>query len=82
MTINTLYSLFCSDVKMGFFDKTYDLNFDFFTTIAFVLFTVELFLLSLVNPEYFLGFYFWLDLISTASMITDIGYIWNKITGT
>jgi hypothetical protein len=67
---------------MGFFDKSYDLNFDFFTTIAFILFSVELLLLSLVNPEYLFGFYFWLDLISTVSMITDIGYIWNNITGT
>lgn len=36
---------------------------------------------SLAQKDYFLGFYFWLDLIATVSLITDIGWIYNEIVG-
>jgi len=29
-----------------------------------------------------MGFYFWLDIIATVSLIFDIGWIWDEITGT
>ena len=28
-----------------------------------------------------MGFYFWLDLLSTLSLLPDIGWIWNPIVG-
>jgi hypothetical protein len=37
--------------------------------------------MSLVNEGFFLGFYFWLDFMSTVIMITDISVIWNSLTG-
>jgi len=37
---------------------------------------------SIAREDYFLGFFFWLDLVSTISLITDIGWIWDEITGT
>ena len=43
------------------------------------LFAIELFLSSLVKPDYFPWFYFWLDLMATASMIFDIGWIWDPL---
>ena len=46
------------------------------------LFMIELILASLVKEDYFLGFYFWLDLISTISLIFDIGWFWDTILGT
>ena len=36
---------------------------------------------SFVKEGYFLGFYFWLDLVATASMIFDIGWLWDYING-
>lgn len=52
------------------------------TMIALLLFTFEIISMSLVNAGYFLGFYFWLDVMSTASLITDISVLWNSLTGT
>ena len=44
-------------------------------------FTLEIVMASLVKEDYFLGFYFWLDIISTISLIPDIGWIWDPIIG-
>ena len=44
-------------------------------------FTVEIIIACLVKPGYFLSFFFWLDVISTASMIFDIGWINDAIFG-
>jgi hypothetical protein len=34
-----------------------------------------------VRDDYWLGFYFWLDIISTVSLIFDIGWIMDLIVG-
>ena len=46
-----------------------------------VFFTLELVLASIAKKDYFLGFYFWLDIISTLSLIPDIGWFWDPIIG-
>jgi hypothetical protein len=46
-----------------------------------VLFLAELLLSSISRQTYFLTFFFWLDLVSTISMIPDIGFIWNAMIG-
>lgn len=35
--------------------------------------------MSIAKKEYFLGFFFWLDLISTFSLLLDIGFISDQI---
>ena len=47
-----------------------------------IMFFLELVLSSISVEGYFLGFYFWLDLVATLSLITDIAYIWDPIMGT
>ena len=47
-----------------------------------ILFFIEIVLSSIAKEDYFNSFYFWLDLISTVSLITDIGWIWDEIIGT
>ena len=47
-----------------------------------IFFFIELILSSIAKENYFLGFYFWLDFVASVSLITDIGWIWNKIIGT
>ena len=82
MMLVVIYSLFGNDIKLGFMDKKSDEFFDWMTTIALMLFTFEIIAMSLVNEGFFLGFYFWLDVMSTVSMITDISVLWNSLTGT
>ena len=42
---------------------------------------VELILSSIGKDDYFNSFFFWLDLISTLSLVTDIGPIMDFLTG-
>lgn len=81
MTILTIYALFADDVRISAFTKDADTAFYSLTTICLFFFTLEIVLSSLCKKDYWLGFFFWLDLISTISLITDIGWVWNEITG-
>lgn len=60
----------------------HDVIFYTLTTVSLFFFAVEILLNSIAREGYFLGFFFWLDLISTVSLITDIGWIWDEIVGT
>lgn len=81
MTIVTIYSLFGSDVNALAFSITADTTFWVLSAIAFVLFTIEIIFASLAKDDYWMSFYFWLDLISTISIIMDIGWIVYPMMG-
>lgn len=46
-----------------------------------IFFTLEVILASIAKKDYFIGFYFWLDIIATLSLIPDIGWFWDPIIG-
>ena len=46
------------------------------------LFAIELVLTSIAKPDYFNSFYYWLDVVSTLSLLTDIGWVWDELVGT
>lgn len=75
MTVITLYALFGDDIRILVTGKKGDEVFWIFNILAMVAFMVEIIISSLVKKDYWLGFFFWLDVISTASLILDIGYI-------
>ena len=77
----TLYTLFFDDLRVLLIDKNQDYIFYFITTVCFVLFMVEIIMGSLCRYPYFMTFFFWLDLVSTLSMLPDIGWFWDLITG-
>jgi hypothetical protein len=81
MTLVTIYALFGDDIRMLFFSKQVDNAFYICTIIAMVFFLLEILLASLSKEDYFLGFYFWLDLVATISLIFDIGWFWDAILG-
>ena len=81
MTVVTIYALFFDDIRIIFFMKPTDDIFFGISTAALFFFTLELVIASIAKPqEYFLSFFFWLDLVSTLSLIPDIGWIWDNIT--
>ena len=82
MTIVTIYSLFGDDIRQLGFTKEADNTFYSMTCAALCLFSFEIVLACIVKDDYFMGFYFWLDLISTISLFTDIGWVMNFIMGT
>lgn len=78
MTLITIYALFFDDIRMMAFTKATDDIF-FGITLAFMcMFAIEIILASIgKQKEYACTFIFWLDVISTVSMIPDCGWIWD-----
>lgn len=72
MTVITLFALFGDDIRVASFSKNEDDLFYLLSFIALLLFIIEIVLSSLVFPAFFNSFYFWLDFISTVSIIADI----------
>ncbi|CAD8115536.1 unnamed protein product [Paramecium primaurelia] len=82
MTIVTVYALFGDDVRVLATNKDGDEVFWVITTICMTLFFFEIVLASICKDGYFVGFFFWLDLLSTVSMLLDIGWVSDAIFGT
>ena len=81
MTMTTLYSLFGEDIKIAFFTKKEDNTFNIITIVALALFIIEIILDSLSIEGYFNSFNFWLNIVSTLTLITDITWVWHAIIG-
>jgi Ion transport protein len=81
MSVVTLYSLFGSDINNLAFGVDVDPIFWTMSAIALALFSLEIILACGAKEGYLGNFYFWLDLISTVSLITDIGWIMNAMLG-
>lgn len=81
MTIVTIYALVGEDIKIITTEKPTDFYFMWVTGVAFILFFIEIIVTVIGKEDYLNSFFFWLDLVSTLSLITDIEPIWSKILG-
>jgi hypothetical protein len=72
ITLLTIYSLIGDDIRIIAAQKSDDINFDIFNIILIIIFSIEIILSSFVLENYFLGFFFWLDCISSISLLFDI----------
>ena len=81
MTLVTIYALLGDDLRILWCYKTADPIFLAVTIASMLFFTVEIVLASIGKPDYFNSFFFWLDLLSTASLVTDVEPIMELITG-
>jgi hypothetical protein len=82
MSLVTTYTLFFDDIRSAAFNsKQTDQAFWGVTMGCFILFIAEIVLSSISKRDYFLTFFFWLDVVSTISMVPDIGFIWNPMIG-
>jgi hypothetical protein len=79
MTLVTIYALFFDDIRILFFPKATDDVFFGITLIGMICFAIEIILASFAKEDYILSFFFYLDIVSTLSMIPDCGWIWNAI---
>ena len=82
MTIITLYALFGDDIRVLSTDKYGDPSFWILNIVALVAFTAEIIIASLSKVEYFNGFFFWLDVVSTMSLLLDIGWVTQSLFNT
>ena len=74
MAVITIYALFGDDMRQLVTDKDGDDFFYTLTFIALVAFVIEIILASIAKPNYFRSFFFMLDVVSTVSLIFDIGW--------
>ncbi len=75
LALLSVYALFSDDIRALAFGKGADNTFYALTTGTFAVFLCIVLLESLVRRHYFLGLFFWLDIISTLSLTGDIGWI-------
>lgn len=80
-TIITVWSLFSDDIRQLVANRKTDDGFYVVTLIVFAYFSLEIIVSSFAVPRYFLSFYFWLDIVSTVSMLLDVGWISALIFG-
>ena len=73
MTFLTLYALFGDDIRLLLFPPSADEVFWGLSALTFAAFVFEILIQSWVDPSYIQGFYFWLDVVSTATLVFDIG---------
>ncbi|CAD8196829.1 unnamed protein product [Paramecium pentaurelia] len=81
MTVITIYALFGDDIRVLSTNKDGDAAFWVITAICMGFFLVEIVLASVCKEGYILGFFFWLDLLSTISMLLDIGWVNEAMFG-
>lgn len=81
MSLVTIYTLFFDDIRVIAFPKSADEAAWAVTCACFALFSIEIIFASIAREGYFLSFFFWLDIVSTLSMLPDIGWIWDLMTG-
>ena len=72
MLLITIYALIGDDIRLMAAGKDSDIVFTWFNVLTLTLFSVELTLSCIGVKGYFGSFFFWLDLISTISIILDI----------
>ena len=79
MTVLTLYALFGDDAKLCLADSTADDAFVVAAVVCIVMFGVEIVLQCFAYAWYFRGFYFWVDLASTLSILTEIPAVMAEV---
>jgi class 3 adenylate cyclase len=71
-TLLTIWVLFCDDIRVLATDKPADPIFEAILIISLVVFGLEILLTCIGKDDYFMGFFFTLDVISTASLVLDL----------
>ena len=74
-----IFILIEEELKSIFTNKSSDLPFSIIILLFMILYITELILYSIFIKEYFLNFYFWLDIISIISILSDVHWFYNFI---
>jgi hypothetical protein len=80
VSIFTILALFGDDFRIIATSKGADPLFDVLLILTLLIFAFEITLSVLCKPGYFNSFFFWLDLISTVTLILDLTSVSNAIT--
>jgi len=78
-TALTFYALFGDDFRLAATHKRTDILFDLLTIFCILIFTLEILAFSVGKAEYFMGFFFMLDVVSTITLLMDLTWIGNAL---
>ncbi len=79
MAACTIFALFGDDFRLWFTNKDSDVYIDGALIFTLLAFTTEILVISCVVDEFKYSFFFWLDIVATASIFVDVGILWNGI---
>lgn len=82
MFMITVYALLGEDIRLAVAPLSMDYSFTIMNCISLTTFSLELIMSSIGYRDYLFSMFFWLDLFSTASLITDIQPIMDLILRT
>lgn len=80
-TVLTIWALMGDDLKMLLTEKPADSVFDGLVIVNLVFFTAEVVISSLGKDDYVVSFFFWLDIISTATLLLDLSAVAEGLFG-
>mmetsp|Transcript_28338 Transcript_28338/g.50177 ORF Transcript_28338/g.50177 Transcript_28338/m.50177 type:complete len:1006 (+) Transcript_28338:66-3083(+) len=80
-TLLTIYALMGDDIRLIATEKPADPVFNGITISCIVIFTVEVILSCFGKDDYFGGFFFTLDVISTGTLLFDLTWVNDQIQG-
>eukprot|EP00397_Hematodinium_sp_SG-2012_P036331 GEMP01039208.1.p1 GENE.GEMP01039208.1~~GEMP01039208.1.p1 ORF type:complete len:431 (-),score=61.09 GEMP01039208.1:578-1870(-) len=78
-TLFTLFALFGDDIRIMATTRDADVYFNVLTITAIAIFVVEVVTCSIGKTGYWLGFFFWLDIIATSSLPLDITWVSDEL---
>lgn len=79
MTVLTIFVLFANDIQNAWCRTNVDVPIDIMQCLMFAMFTLEIVLTAIAKEGYIFSFFFWLDVISTISLIQDIAFIFDPL---
>jgi hypothetical protein len=79
MALLTVYSIFAIDIEKSYFGQQSAYIFGYVHIVAITIFTIEMTLSSIGREGYKCSFYFWIDAISTLSMVMEITWVDNYL---
>lgn len=81
MLLLTLFTLFCDSLRLMAFDRGADPFFDVLTLALLMVFMTETIISSFAQRDYFLSFFFFLDIVSAASLVLDLTFVHECLVG-
>lgn len=79
VSLFTIYALFGDDLRILLTSKSADDVFNSILLICMCIFTTEIFLSVMVVKGYFNSFFFWLDVVSTVTLVLDLTWVSDAI---
>ena len=79
ITLVTIYALFASDIQAAAFQAKDDNVFDILSLTSMGIFLIEIILSFVIKRQYRFSFFFWLDLISTFSLLLDVTFVQDAL---